>query len=204
LPPGDAVPTLPKPIEVGYRGFHSDRAPRGPRDLTMQTVTESTLDAAAVRAAITRCRVGVERHRRRLTRLDAVLGDGDHGDNLVIGFRAAESHVAEAPPDAAPGELLRAAGHRLVAAVGGASGPLYGTAFIEAGFAAGNVARIDGPMAAAMLEAAAAGVARRGPVFGGRQDDPRYARCGEPCLLGKQTRRGATRRLRRTRCCAPL
>ena len=33
------------------------------------------------------------------------------------------------------GELLRRLGHTLVGSVGGASGPLYGTAFIEAGFA---------------------------------------------------------------------
>ncbi|HYN70408.1 MAG TPA: dihydroxyacetone kinase subunit DhaL [Candidatus Eisenbacteria bacterium] len=128
----------------------------------MQTLTEPILDAAVVRAAIVRCRIAVERHRRMLTRLDAVLGDGDHGDNLVTGFRAAEMHVAELPADTAPGELFRAVGHRLVAAVGGASGPLYGTAFIEAGFSAGAAITIDGPMAGAMLAAAAAGLARRG------------------------------------------
>lgn len=128
----------------------------------MQTVTEPTTDAAALRAAITRCRIAVERHRCELTRLDEVLGDGDHGDNLVIGFRAAELHVGELPGDTRPGELLRTVGHRLVAAVGGASGPLYGTAFIEAGFAAGGATTIDGATSAAMLSAAAAGLARRG------------------------------------------
>jgi dihydroxyacetone kinase-like protein len=58
--------------------------------------------------------------------------------------------------------LLRAVGHRLVGAVGGASGPLYGTACIEAGFRAGSAPTLDGPLVAAMLEAAAAGLARRG------------------------------------------
>jgi dihydroxyacetone kinase-like protein len=128
----------------------------------VQTVTEPITDAAALRAAITRCRIAVERHRRALTRLDDVLGDGDHGDNLVIGFRAAELHVSELPQETRPGELLRAVGHRLVGAVGGASGPLYGTAFIEAGFAAGGATTIGGPTIAAMLAAAAAGLARRG------------------------------------------
>ena len=74
-----------------------------------------------------------------LTRLDAVLGDGDHGDNLVDRVpggrgpsrRAAGRHGSRGDPD-------RAVGHRLVATVGGASGPLYGTAFIEAGFRAGT------------------------------------------------------------------
>jgi dihydroxyacetone kinase-like protein len=104
----------------------------------------------------------IDRHAAALTRLDAVLGDGDHGDNLAIGFRAVEDALAGLPPETLPGELLRAVGHRLVAAVGGASGPLYGTAFIEAGFRAGNAPVIDGPLAAAMLEAATNGLARRG------------------------------------------
>ena len=59
---------------------------------------------------------------RHLTRLDAVLGDGDHGDNLVIGLRAVDELLAELPPNTPPGEILQAVGHRLVAAVGGASG----------------------------------------------------------------------------------
>ena len=67
-----------------------------------------------------------------------VLGDGDHGDNLMIGFRAVDELLAELPAETPPGELLRAVGHRLVATVGGASGPLYGTAFLEAGAAIGR------------------------------------------------------------------
>jgi phosphoenolpyruvate---glycerone phosphotransferase subunit DhaL len=121
-----------------------------------------TLDAAAVRAALARCGRIVARHQRELTRLDAILGDGDHGDNLVIGFRAVDETLAGLPPETPPGELLRAVGHRLVAAVGGASGPLYGTACIEAGFRAGDAETLDAPMIAAMLDAAAEGLARRG------------------------------------------
>jgi phosphoenolpyruvate---glycerone phosphotransferase subunit DhaL len=126
------------------------------------TPTEGRIDGAAMRAALRRCRVVVERHSDYLTRLDAVLGDGDHGDNLVIGFRAVEAMLAELPPGTPPGELLRAVGHRLVAAVGGASGPLYGTAFLEAGAVAGDRSELDGRLAATMLGAAADGLARRG------------------------------------------
>jgi dihydroxyacetone kinase-like protein len=120
------------------------------------------LDAARIRAAIRRTQRAVERHAPALTRLDAVLGDGDHGDNLATGFRAVAELLDDLPDDALPGELLRAVGHRLVATVGGASGPLYGTACIEAGFRAGDAAVVDPPLAAAMLRAAAAGLARRG------------------------------------------
>lgn len=120
------------------------------------------LDAAALRAGFARVRRTIDRHAAALTRLDAVLGDGDHGDNLAIGFRAVEDLLSGLPAETPPGELLRAVGHRLVAAVGGASGPLYGTAFIEAGFRAGGARTIDGPLAAAMLAAATDGLARRG------------------------------------------
>jgi phosphoenolpyruvate---glycerone phosphotransferase subunit DhaL len=120
------------------------------------------IDAADLRAALHRARRAVDRHAAALTRLDAVLGDGDHGDNLSTGFGAVEELLAELPADTLPGDLLRAVGHRLVATVGGASGPLFGTAFIEAGFRAGDAVELDLPLVGDMLLAAAAGLARRG------------------------------------------
>lgn len=120
------------------------------------------VDAAAVRDGLARCLATVERHATWLTALDSVLGDGDHGDNLVIGFRAVAEQLTELPTETPPGELLRAVGHRLVAAVGGASGPLYGTAFLEAGAAVGDGAVLTSQDLAAAFRAAAAGLARRG------------------------------------------
>src|SRR5213593_132994 len=70
--------------------------------------------------------------------------------------------LAEMPSDTLPGELLRSVGHRLVAAVGGASGPLYGTAFLEAGAVAGDRSSLDTALIGSMLRAAADGLARRG------------------------------------------
>jgi len=126
------------------------------------TVDAPTVDAAFLRAALQRCGIVVARHAAYLTRLDTVLGDGDHGDNLVIGFRAVDAALVDLPMDTPPGELLRAVGHRLVAAVGGASGPLYGTAFLEAGAVAGDRLTLDVATIATMLRAASDGLARRG------------------------------------------
>jgi dihydroxyacetone kinase-like protein len=120
------------------------------------------IDAAALRAGFRRARRSIDRHAAALTRLDAVLGDGDHGDNLAIGFRAVDELLDELPASTPPGELMRAIGYRLVGAVGGASGPLYGTACIEAGFRAGTAETLDAVLLAAMLRAAADGLARRG------------------------------------------
>lgn len=124
--------------------------------------TALVVDATAVRAALRRCRRIVERHAAYLTRLDAVLGDGDHGDNLVIGFRAVDALLDELPPATPPGAILRAVGHHLVATVGGASGPLYGTAFLQAGAAIGDEPTASARDVAAMLTAAADAIARRG------------------------------------------
>ena len=127
-----------------------------------RTTAQPALDGRAVRAALRECRRIVDRHQQWLTRLDAVLGDGDHGENLAIGFRAVDELLDDLAPELLPGELLIAAGHRLVATVGGASGPLYGTALIEAGFRAGNAPLLDAGLLMAVLEAAAGGLARRG------------------------------------------
>jgi dihydroxyacetone kinase-like protein len=113
---------------------------------------------------VERAAAALARHEALLDRLDAALGDGDHGTNMAIGFGlalpAVRRGLAARPDDV--GELLRLLGHSLVASVGGASGPLYGTAFIEAGFAlAGRPAASPGELATA-LEAGRAGLARRG------------------------------------------
>ncbi len=125
-------------------------------------VTSPSIQTADLRAYLQRCAAGIDRHHQYLTRLDAVLGDGDHGDNMAIGFQAIRDLLAAYPADASPGELLRAVGHRLATAVGGASGPLYGTALIEAGLVAGSEPELDWPMLGRMLDAAARGLARRG------------------------------------------
>jgi dihydroxyacetone kinase-like protein len=157
---------LPRPPTAGYtRPIQS----RLGRVVTVPTPLPSPpaapvdrIDAADIRAGLQRALRIVERHAAELTRLDAVLGDGDHGDNLSTGFRAVDQLLAELPPETPPGDLLRVVGHRLVATVGGASGPLYGTAFIEAGFRAGDADVLDPQLVAEMLLAGAAGLARRG------------------------------------------
>ena len=67
-----------------------------------------------------------------LTELDNVIGDGDHGINLARGFAEVEKKrpMMEGKDI---GTMLKTAGMALVSTVGGASGPLYGTAFMQAG-----------------------------------------------------------------------
>ena len=120
------------------------------------------VDAAAIRAYLGRCARVIRRHRAYLTRLDSALGDGDHGDNMALGFAAVEEQLDGAGADGSIGDVLRAAGHCLVGSVGGASGPLYGTAFLEAAAATGGANILDAAALARVLEAAAHALARRG------------------------------------------
>lgn len=119
------------------------------------------LDAAAALDYVHRCAGVARRHAELLTRLDAALGDGDHGDNLLIGFRAVEATLDADPPTSIDG-VLSSVGTALVTSVGGASGPLYGAAFLEAGFVARAIDELTVDDLARLFRAAANGLARRG------------------------------------------
>ncbi|NDU74465.1 dihydroxyacetone kinase subunit L [Actinomadura sp. DSM 109109] len=113
------------------------------------------MDAADFAAWIRRTAERVSADAARLTRLDAAIGDGDHGLNLDRGFRAA---VEALPEDAPPGKVLIAAGRAVVSKTGGASGPLYGTALRRAGKMFGDAADVDAAALGAALRAALDGV----------------------------------------------
>jgi dihydroxyacetone kinase-like protein len=99
--------------------------------------------------------------RDHLTQLDAAIGDADHGINLDRGFTAVVSAIESAAP-VTPGAVLTLTGTTLISKVGGASGPLYGTAFRRAGRALGDAADVDLPGLAVALEDALAGVQQLG------------------------------------------
>jgi phosphoenolpyruvate---glycerone phosphotransferase subunit DhaL len=105
----------------------------------------------------------VREQRDELTRLDAAIGDADHGANLDRGLTAAMSALeAEAPTE--PAAVLKTVATTLIRTVGGASGPLYGTFFLRASGALGGG---DGAAFAAALRAGLDGVAARGKAVPG-------------------------------------
>ncbi|MEV8633908.1 dihydroxyacetone kinase subunit DhaL [Streptosporangium sp. NPDC051023] len=108
----------------------------------------------------------VRAEKERLTRLDAAIGDADHGANLERGFRAVTQALADDEP-ATPGALLRLVGSTLIRKVGGASGPLYGTAFLEAGKALGETPQVSVTELTRALEAGLAGIQRLGAAVEG-------------------------------------
>jgi dihydroxyacetone kinase-like protein len=106
--------------------------------------------------------------RAYLTELDSAIGDADHGTNLDRGFSAVAAKLPEVA-DQDLGAILKMVGMTLVSTVGGASGPLYGTAFLRAGTAlAGHqTATLDDVVAA--LRAALDGIMQRGKAQRGEK-----------------------------------
>lgn len=161
---GDRLAAVSSGVSRRHRAAGStgvrDRAP-------LEGATTFEVGAADVVAFLERSARILRRHRRLLDRLDAELGDGDHGENMAVGFETVVRALGD-ETEADVSDLLRRAGHLLVASVGGASGPLYGTAFIEAGFRlgaatrVGGATRVDARELALAFQAAAAGLARRG------------------------------------------
>jgi dihydroxyacetone kinase-like protein len=108
----------------------------------------------------------IAEHKDELTALDSAIGDADHGTNMDRGMTAVAKTLDEAG-DGTPSALLKQVGMKLVSTVGGASGPLYGTAFLRMSAAAGDAPALDGPTFAAALRAGLDGVVARGKAVAG-------------------------------------
>jgi dihydroxyacetone kinase-like protein len=101
------------------------------------------------------------KHRSELIELDRAIGDSDHGENMDRGFKAVLQKLAESPPET-PGAALKLAAMALMSKVGGAAGPLYGTAYLRAATAMGEAGEIDAQLLSEALTAARDGVVARG------------------------------------------
>jgi dihydroxyacetone kinase-like protein len=123
---------------------------------TAEQATKALIEAAGV----------VADHRKELNELDRAIGDGDHGENMSRGFRAVVDALAEASPET-PGAVLKIAATTLISKVGGAAGPLYGTAFLRAATKLGDRSEVDVPGLVEVLRAALEGVQARGKAVQG-------------------------------------
>lgn len=103
-----------------------------------------------------------------LTGLDSPIGDADHGINMDRGFQKVLAQVSTAG-DKDIGFILRTAGMALVSSVGGASGPLYGTFFMDAAKALAGKTELAGQDLALLFEAGLSGVQRLGKAAPGEK-----------------------------------
>ena len=126
-----------------------------------------SLDAAWARRWIELAAADVAEQRDYLVDLDRAIGDGDHGENMDRGFKAAVEALGQAEP-ASVAEVLKTVAKTLMSTVGGAAGPLYGTAFLRASKAAGE-GDLDGAGVAAVIAGALDGIQARGKATTGEK-----------------------------------
>ncbi|MHC6591382.1 dihydroxyacetone kinase subunit DhaL [Arthrobacter sp. C152] len=115
---------------------------------------------------LTLCAQAMAEHRLELIELDRAIGDSDHGENMDRGFQAVLARLDEAAPET-PGAALKMAAMTLMSKVGGAAGPLYGTAFLRAATAVGDAVEVEPAAWAGALAAARDGIVARGKAESG-------------------------------------
>lgn len=110
----------------------------------------------------------ISENKEFLTELDRAIGDGDHGLNMNKGFRAVTEKI-ESVKEKDCGEILKTIAMTLISTVGGASGPLYGTAFLKASMVAKGKMELDGETIIKMFDEAIKGVMMRGKAHIGEK-----------------------------------
>ena len=123
--------------------------------------------AASAYTCLERIAAAITEQKDFLTELDREIGDADHGVNMARGFAAVLAKVPSEEADI--GAVLKKTGMTLLSTVGGASGPLYGTAFLEAAKVSAGKTEIGAGDFAAMLDAAIAGIQKRGHAVQGEK-----------------------------------
>ena len=106
--------------------------------------------------------------RQFLTDLDSAIGDADHGTNMDRGFTVVIERLP-AVADKDIGTILKTVGMALVSTVGGASGPLYGTAFLRAGAALADTQELQPTDLVTGFTAAVEGIMQRGKAHLGEK-----------------------------------
>ena len=139
---------------MGRPGAYAGAALEG---LTVTLIAERVMDAATISTWMREVESSVRAERDHLVQLDAAIGDADHGINMTRGFEAVVQALG-ADNGSPPGRLLIIAGRTLVSTVGGASGPLWGSALRSGGRVLGDQTTFDGAQLAEVLSAALASV----------------------------------------------
>ncbi len=124
------------------------------------------MNTATIATWMNESAISIRLERDHLVQLDAAIGDGDHGTNLTRGFDAVVKALG-AEDGLPPGRQLVLAGRTLVSAVGGASGPLWGSALRRAGRALGEEPDFGPDQLVAALEAGLAAIVDLGQASPG-------------------------------------
>ncbi|MEA4945897.1 MAG: dihydroxyacetone kinase subunit DhaL [Propionicimonas sp.] len=126
-----------------------------------------TLSTAWALAWIRGAQAVIAENRMLLIELDREIGDADHGANMDKGFTAVVAKL-EGGADSVQ-DVLKVVAQTLMSTVGGAAGPLYGTAFLRASKALGDATEVDADGVAALIGGALEGIVARGKATTGEK-----------------------------------
>jgi len=134
----------------------------------MQTMALHSLTAETVLQWLQNCATTYEQHKDELTQLDAAIGDADHGANMARGFTAVRGKLADLK-DKDIGAIFKTTAMTLISTVGGASGPLYGTFFLQAAAATGAKMTLSQDELVSAFNAGLTGLKNRGKASVGEK-----------------------------------
>ena len=127
-----------------------------------------TLSAVTVLQWLKNSAESFEQHKDELTQLDAAIGDADHGANMARGFNAVAGKLGELK-DKDVGTIFKTVAMTLISTVGGASGPLYGTLFLQAAGGANGKSELTLQDLHSVLSAGLHGLMNRGKAVVGEK-----------------------------------
>ncbi|WP_119258102.1 dihydroxyacetone kinase subunit DhaL [Shinella zoogloeoides] len=133
-------------------------APEKPREL----LTEGDVTPTIFRAMMHTVGEQIIAEKNWLSELDGVIGDGDHGVTMEIGWKAVQHALEDTQADETIEGICKRMAKAFLDAVGASSGPLYATAFLRAGTAVSHRLNLDGAGMAEWLGAACQGIRDRG------------------------------------------
>jgi len=109
-----------------------------------------------------------KQNRDYLTELDQKIGDGDHGINMERGFNKVAEKLSETEYDNIEA-MIKDVAMTVISNVGGAAGPLYGTAFLRMAPVFGTEKAVNYETLREALEAGLKGIQERGKAEKGEK-----------------------------------
>jgi dihydroxyacetone kinase-like protein len=134
----------------------------------MQTMTHNSIEADTVLHWLRNGAETFRQNKETLTELDAAIGDADHGANMARGFNAVEGKLAGLE-GADIGTIFKTVAMTLISTVGGASGPLYGTFFLQAVSGASGKSALTHEELAGVFDSGLQGLMNRGKAAVGEK-----------------------------------
>ncbi|SOC35683.1 homodimeric dihydroxyacetone kinase [Rhizobium subbaraonis] len=161
--PALTVAMEPAPLASAKRSVRQVQVknPVVKRDAVLLRTTGS-ITPARFRVMMANVAATIREKRDWLSELDGIIGDGDHGVTMDIGWTAVSAALSELEANATISETCDVIAQAFLTAVGASSGPLYASAFQSAGAAVSDRLNLDGPAMAAWVKGMGDGILSRG------------------------------------------